>query len=156
MKFIPILIILHCLFAVYMFGSEDIFPTSIFSNNGEVVVAENGVYNRLISIPGLLNSFIVGITLCFSIIFFCFPSLVMFCKKSKSTVEEETQSSQGSYKEELGVIKKHGLHTYKILDNPDYRDLVLSLNSTADNLQNLKTFNSADKPRILINNYTEF
>ena len=137
-KLLPVIIILHSMFAIYMYGSEDIFPTAVSEVAGQVVVRENGIYDRLFSVPGALNSFVIIITVLVSLLIFCYGKALVVCRKRNAKVEEETQNSQGSYKEEIETIKMHGLHTYRIIDNPEYHELVLSLNNTAKSIKTLR------------------
>lgn len=146
-KFIPIIIIMHSCFAIHMYGSESIFPTGVEVNsNGEVQVKDNSIIDRLFSIPGILNGSIIisaGFT---ALMLFCYSDVLSKCKKHKNKVETETQECQGTYREELETIKKHGLHTYKILENPEYHDLVISLDNGAIKVLSLRTSNETRPP----------
>lgn len=137
-KFLPFIIIMHCSFAIYMFGCEDIFPTTVLEDDGDVFVRKNGISNRLISVPGAVHSFVIILTIIISLVLFCYKGLLSKCKRGSAKVEEETQNSQGTYEDELEIIKKHGLHTYQIQENLDYKNLILSLNSAAQNVQTLR------------------
>ena len=136
-KFIPFMIILHCSFAIYMFGSEDIFPTKVYEKNGKVLIRKNAISNRLVSIPGAVHGFVIIFTVFLTLVIFFYSGIFTKCRRG-AKVEAETQDSQGTYIDELEVIKKHGLHTYEILENLDYRHLILSLNSAAENVQTLR------------------
>lgn len=145
-KCLPVIIILHCSFAIYMFGSEDVFPTNVYEEDGEVFVRDNNLSNRLISVPGAVHSFVIILTLLISFVMFCYSGILTKCRRGSAKVEEDTQDSQGTYVDELEIIKKHGLHTYKIQENADYKYLILSLNSAAQNVQTLrKTLTEREK-----------
>jgi 5-bromo-4-chloroindolyl phosphate hydrolysis protein len=120
-----------------MFGSEDIFPTKVYEKNGKVLIRKNAISNRLVSIPGAVHGFVMIFTVLLTIVIFFYSSVFTKCRRG-AKVEAETQDSQGTYIDELEVIKKHGLHTYEILENLDYRHLILSLNSAAENVQTLR------------------
>lgn len=137
-KMLPFIIIMHCAFAVHMYGADSIFPSSLKIVDNLITAEENGIYDRLFSVHGALNSFIIIFTLAASAILFCLPQVALICKRKTAKVEEETQSKQGTYKEELETIISNGLHTYTILENPDYRELILALNSAADKIQTIR------------------
>ena len=137
-KFLPFIIIMHCSFAIYMFGCEDVFPTKVLDEDGDVVVRKNLISDRLISIPGAVHSFVIILTIIISLVIFCYKGVLPKCRRGSAKVEEETQNSQGTYVDEMEIIKKHGLHTYQIQENVDYKNLILSLNSAAQNVQTLR------------------
>jgi hypothetical protein len=137
-KFIPFIIIMHCSFGIYMFGCEDIFPTKVYEKDGDVYVRKNGISNRIISIPGAVHSFVIFLTIFFAVMIYFYSGIFNKCRSRGAKVEAETQDSQGTYIDELETIKKHGLHTYEILENLDYKNLILSLNCAAGNVQTLR------------------
>jgi hypothetical protein len=151
-KCLPVLIILHCLFGIYMFGSENVFPSALIEINGSVVIVENGIFDRVFSVPGALGFVIIGLTVFMSLSLFCYSQVFTLCKKNIVRVEEETANSQGNYREELEVIKKHGLHTYKIVENPEYQELIVSLNSAAKSIQTIRA-SFMERRGSLVNNF---
>ena len=138
LKFLPVIIILHCLFGIYMLGSEDIFPIALQEINGKIIPKENGIFDRLFTTTGALLSGIIFLVLFVSLLMFCYSNILRFCRKQSAKVEEETQNLQGNYTHELDIIKRNGLHTYDIQENPEYRDLILSLDNAANNVQILR------------------
>ena len=57
---------------------------------------------------------------------------------------ESGHYSHRFFREEIDNIKEHGLHTYNILENPNYRELILNLNTAAEAVKKFKVISKGD------------
>ena len=131
---LPFAAIFHNCFAIYMYGTSDIFPETFTIKNNLLVAENNTVYDRVISIAGGINIFLIAVALFYYINY----EWKCFHRKNKNKVNPENAETERAYLSELVDIQEHGLHTYNILDNPDYSHLINSLNSTGQTINRLQ------------------
>ena len=137
---LPLAAILHCGFSLWMMGSESIYPQSFHTDEGYLCAYPNTIYDRIFSISGFSCIYIS--ILAFSVYLYVNSSFIFtWCKRRKKNMvhSESGHSSNRFFRDEIDDIKEHGLHTYKILENPNYRELILGLNTAAEAVEKLKS-----------------
>ena len=139
-RLLPLCVILHCLFSIYMYGTEYIFPTKFFINeDGYVRPEEEGIEDRLFRLSGILFILLMIFAIVADLFNLTLRNLLArFVSKRHFQVSNE-RIEQESYTKAKPEIKEHGLHSYNIMKNPNYNPLILSINSAARTFKEAKT-----------------
>lgn len=132
LHYLPYAIIFHCAFSLYMYGATDIFPVS-FDSSGDYVI--NSIGDRISQITGFVNIILAGVALSTSFWVFSYAKVFACIMKKKVMDISDEKNAIGEINQELEKIGQHGLETYDILQNPNYRDLILAMNAAADNVK---------------------
>ena len=132
LHYLPYAVIFHCGFSLYMYGATDIFPNS-FNSDGSYNT--NSLGYRIKSITGFVSIILAGAALLTSV-WVTFYAKIFACLLKRKVVDiSDDNNGQGTLSHELAHIRRNGLGTYRILDNPAYADLILALNATAENVK---------------------
>ncbi|OMJ80852.1 hypothetical protein SteCoe_18802 [Stentor coeruleus] len=126
---LPLSAALHSAFSLYMLGSEDIFPEHFYTQDGYLYSYKNTIYDRVVSISGIICLGIIIVSIC-AYIYISSSNWYFSCnfkKKNYSKVHAENLEGEKTFYDELENIKQHGLHTYNILSNQIYHDLIVSM-----------------------------
>jgi Cytosolic domain of 10TM putative phosphate transporter/Calcium-dependent channel, 7TM region, putative phosphate len=137
---LPYAAVFHCGFSIWIVGTNDIFPVKFYESNGYLYSYYNDVYDRVISVSGAINLGIIVVSV-LVYVYVNSSNLLFSCKldeKDTKIYPENHKSKSNDLIEVLEHIKQHGLGTYNILSNPDYRELVLALNAAAETMKKTK------------------
>lgn len=129
---LPLAAILHSGFSLYMLGTEDIFPERFYTEGGFLYSYQNSIYDRIVSISGLIYLGMIAVSLG-AFLYITSSNWFFSCsfkgKKSAKVVPEKEESEKTFY-DDLEYIKDHGLHSFNILSNPIYHELIVSMNDS--------------------------
>ena len=65
-----------------------------------------------------------------------FYAKIFSCVLKRKVVDiSDEKNLQGTLSNELAHIRRNGLGTYNILDNPAYADLILAMNAASENVR---------------------
>lgn len=137
----PLAVVFHCIFAIFAYGSSEIFPIGYSQEHQDSVVIPKSVsfFQRLSSKAGIAN--IIMIIFSFTCIFIAKNLKKMmekFCKSNKifhRTAEENAYTLESLI--ESGKIR--GLMSYSIYKNPKYKEVILALDALARINENILT-----------------
>lgn len=131
-KFMPFAVIFHCAFAIYAYGSSEIFPTdySKLESNTFATPYHANFLKRITKKAGIANMIVIGFSILLIIILRSFNGI--FLKKNKKNkVYEITQMPNNNFTKLKTESKFNGLTSYSIYENPDYSPLIFALDSVA-------------------------
>ena len=132
LHYLPYAVIFHCGFSLYMYGATDIFPDS-FNSDGSYTT--NSLGDRIKSITGFVNIILAGAAFMTSV-WVAFYAKIFSCVLKRKVVDiSDEKNLQGTLSNELAHIRRNGLGTYNILDNPAYADLILAMNAASENVR---------------------
>jgi hypothetical protein len=136
MNILPFAVFIHCMFAFYSYGSEDIFPLEFEKDGDSVVGVREEPYDRLIRLSSGLPYLLLFI-LCLGIYLFNFALTEVFEKlrKQRNRKISAADEAQANFKDMEMEIREHGLASYSIMKNKKYRPLILALNSAAQRIK---------------------
>lgn len=129
LSILPLSAALHSAFSLYMLGAEDIFPEHFYTQDGYLYPYTNTVYDRVVSISGIIYIGIIIVSIS-AYVYISSSNWYFSCsfkKKNYSKVHAENIEGEKTFFDELENIKEHGLHTYNILSNQIYHDLIVSM-----------------------------
>jgi precorrin-6B methylase 2 len=107
-----------------MYGSSEIFPYNI----GET----NSLQERIKSVPGMVLIIIGAVSGSISIWIF-FHSKILGCSLNKKIVRVSAENvTERKLDKEIINISSHGLDSYDIFKNPEYKDIIKSINAAAN------------------------
>ena len=129
--FLPFAIIFHCTFAIYAYGSSEIFPIGYTKDMGSSFVIPNTstTFQRLSKDYGIANLIMIILNI------FIFIGIRYFSRiyNKINTITRVQTELQLSVEQDIETLlnenKISGLTTYDIYQNPKYRDLILSIDS---------------------------
>jgi hypothetical protein len=121
-----------------MLGAEDIFPERFYTQGGFLYSYQNSIYDRIISISGLICLGVIAVSLG-AFLYITSSNWLFSCSfkgKKSAKIVPENEEPEKTFYNELEYIKEHGLHSYNILSNPIYNELIVSMN---DSVKEAKT-----------------
>lgn len=132
LHYLPYAVIFHCGFSLYMYGATDIFPDA-FNSDGSYTT--NSLGDRIKSTTGFVNIILAGAAFMTSV-WVAFYAKIFSCVLKRKVVDiSDEKNLQGTLSNELAHIRRNGLGTYNILDNPAYADLILAMNAASENVR---------------------
>ena len=132
LHYLPFAVIFHCGFSLYMYGSTDLFPSDV---NTDGTYPVNDIAYRIKTYQGYIN-ILLGMAAFLCSFWVFFYSKIFSCALKKKIVDvNDEKLAVGNLDQEIMNIKRHGLGTYNLLDNPAYADLILALNAAAENVK---------------------
>jgi hypothetical protein len=135
-RLLPLAVMIHCGFSLYAYSASDIFPSSVRkTKNGNIEGETVPLIERIYRISGIINLILIFLSGLF-IVFLMF--ILPLCGKKKNSVFDEGHVRKGTYSMELAKIKAQGLHSYNIMENQNYKPLIISLNSAASKVARLR------------------
>ena len=139
-EILPLAVIFHCGFSLYMYGATEIFPSAYTLPPDSQYVMPNTVTlaERIYRASGIINIILIMIGLFFITARFIFSPIRDLCNKHFYVVNDQGGLNQGTYTMELERIKSQGIHSYDIMENENYRPLIISLNSAAVKVARLR------------------
>ena len=131
--FLPFAVIFHCIFAIYAYGSAEIFPVgyTMDSNNQFVIPNTNTTIERLSREHGIANLVMIVLNIFLLIGIRYFDKVFVKINRMAKVQTEPQISIDQDIKTLLNDNKISGLTTYDIYQNPKYRDLIHSIDSVA-------------------------
>lgn len=128
--YLPFCVIFHCGFSLYAYGSQSIFPTEYREDELGIVddVKTETIIDRIGTFPGRVNIILSGLAVLLFLWTFILKGVYNSARRHR--IYEET-TVQKTYMEELKTMRALGIHNYDIMENPGYRVLIISMNSTA-------------------------
>lgn len=133
LHYLPFAVIFHCGFSLYMYGASDIFPKSFDSSGYDYTI--NTLGDRIKQISGFVNIILAGAALSTSFWVYSYAKIFSCIMKKKVIDDQDDKEAQGSISQEFINIRRHGLDSYDIMKNPNYRDLILAMNAAANNVK---------------------
>ena len=125
----PYAILLHCGFSLYMYGSEAIWPEDyVRQDNGAIVGTNAGFASKIYNYTGITMILVMICTVCLS--FFSY-AVARFFRKFRSSPVDEAKELLLTYREAEADMRLRCVSRYDIMENPGYRDLIISLNHSA-------------------------
>ncbi|OMJ91386.1 hypothetical protein SteCoe_6066 [Stentor coeruleus] len=131
-KFMPFAVIFHCAFAIYAYGSSEIFPTHYTKPelSSFVISYHTSFLKRITKKAGIANMIVIGLSFLLIIILKKFDGIFLR-KHKKNKVYEITQVPNDNFTKLKIESKFNGITSYSIYENPDYSPLICALDSVA-------------------------
>lgn len=126
-KLLPISVIFHCSFSLYMYGASDLFPSKYLGidEDEEPEYETNSIYERIERNSGIANLAIIGFTIgCLGWIFLY--SSIFKCIFKKKIVDVSVMG-RGKIEQELEKIRMQGFDSYDIKKHGEYKELVKAM-----------------------------
>ncbi|OMJ72650.1 hypothetical protein SteCoe_28844 [Stentor coeruleus] len=132
LKFMPFAVIFHCIFAIYAYGSSEIFPTGFIKNdiNPYVIPHHTSFLGRIGKVHGIVNMIVIGLSF---LTIFALRRLDVFRVKKfrKGRIYDENHILNASFTKLKAESKFSGITSYNIYENPEYNILICALDSVA-------------------------
>ena len=128
-KLLPISIIFHCSFSLYMYGASDLFPSKFLRLDewDEPEYETNSINERIERNSGLANLAIIGIT------FACLVWVNLYARVFKcifkKRIVDVSAMGRGKIEQELEKIRMQGFDSYDIKKHLEYKELVKAMES---------------------------
>jgi RNA recognition motif-containing protein len=132
LSILPFAGMLHCLFGLYMYGTEDIFPKGYHLNSDNKVEGdEESLSDRMQVDSGIVLLVLVAIGLAIWLIDAILHRLILrvAIKVFKLNIVQTIEFIP--FTDVVDVIKSRGIASYNIMNNPAYAPLVNSMNDLA-------------------------
>ncbi|OMJ91385.1 hypothetical protein SteCoe_6065 [Stentor coeruleus] len=146
-KFMPFAVIFHCAFAIYAYGSSEIFPTCYTKSESSLFVIpyHTNFQERITTKAGIANLIVIGLSFLLIIVLRRFDSIFLRNHK-KNKVHEITQVPNDNFTKLKFESKFKGITSYSIYENPDYSPLICALDSVAHRKKEIerKSFRKAN------------
>jgi len=128
-QLLPYSILLHCGFSAYMYGSDAVWPMNYLQASDGVIESEKVDFlGRIYRYTGITLILVMICTVCLSFFSFALAGVVRSLRRS---AVGETKKPTLTYREAEPAMRLRGVSSYDIMENLDYRDLVISLNHSA-------------------------
>jgi hypothetical protein len=132
LSILPFAGMLHCLFGLYMYGTEDIFPRGYHLNSDNKVEGdEESLSDRMQMDQGVIFLILFGVGLAIRLIDAMLHRLILLISINvfKRNIVQSVEYK--AFEEEYDNIRSRGIALYNIMDNPAYAPLVKSMNDLA-------------------------
>lgn len=139
LKFMPFVIIFHCAFAIYAYGSSEIFPTGYTkkASSNYVIPHHTTFLGRIGKKHGIAYMIVIGLSF---LTFVALKRLNAFNVKKfrRGKIYDESHVLTASFTKLKAECKFSGITSYNIYENPEYSLLICALDSVANQKKELE------------------
>lgn len=139
LKFMPFVIIFHCAFAIYAYGSSEIFPTGYTkkASSNYVIPHHTTFLGRIGKKHGIVYMIVIGLSF---LTFVALKRLNAFNVKKfrRGKIYDESHVLTASFTKLKAECKFSGITSYNIYENPEYSFLICALDSVAHQKKELE------------------
>ena len=134
-KILPLAVIFHCCFALYMHGNPDIFTVDYKANVALTSIFGDTIAPRIEKASGIFNCFLI-LSAVFLIILLNFLDAVFNCFVKRIKTYSKTDKKFSEIRE---ILKRSGLDSYDIRQNPSYAMIINAMDDsiTLRDIENL-------------------
>ena len=126
---LPFAILLHCGFSLYMYGSDAIWPLNYHQeSNGAITSEKVNFFGRIYRYTGIT---LILVMICIVCLLFFSYALAGLIRKMRSSTIGETKNPTITYREAEPAMRLRSVSSYDIMENLNYKDLIISLNHSA-------------------------
>ena len=125
LKILPLAIIFHCSFSLYMYGNPTIFPINYTVNNALTSLFGESIASRIEKPSGIYNCFLI-LAAIFLIILLIFLDVACRCCLRRFAIYSDLEPNFCDIRSQ---IKQSGLDSYDIRLNPNYSMIVNAMDS---------------------------
>jgi RNA recognition motif-containing protein len=131
LNILPFAGMLHCLFGMYMYGSDKIFPSSYNADNRYVEANKVSLGERMEIESGIIFLVLFAVGFAIWLLDALLHRQILLILTNVFKMNIVTSAKYKSFTENFEDIEKRGIAMYNIWKNPDYARLVMSMNDLA-------------------------